>query len=102
MKPLTQEEEEKEEVEEEKVKISGREYEDSINSSLMFQGKSDSNDIVPILRNISFHLQTMATNQEDSFESFGKYVAAMLRQMSERNAIELRPQIVNLLMASTI
>ncbi|CAH0720588.1 unnamed protein product, partial [Brenthis ino] len=70
-----------------------------MNSSSMFGGKTDTNDIVPILREMSSYLQKMANKQEDSFESFGKYVAATLRNMPERNSMELQLQIVNLLIA---
>ncbi|CAH0731626.1 unnamed protein product, partial [Brenthis ino] len=67
------------------------------NSSTMFEEKLVFNDIVPILREMASYLQTMANKQEDTFESFGTYVATMLRNMPEQNSMELQLQIVNLL-----
>ncbi|XP_045451513.1 uncharacterized protein LOC123660493 [Melitaea cinxia] len=42
------------------------------------------------------------TQRDDCFDSFGRYVAAMLRSMSKRRALEVQPEIVKLLVSGNM
>ncbi|XP_045451564.1 uncharacterized protein LOC123660551 [Melitaea cinxia] len=55
-------------------------------------------DIVKCLSNLTKN----NTQRDDCFDSFGKYVAAMLRSMSKRRALEVQPEIVKLLVSGNM
>ncbi|XP_047535151.1 uncharacterized protein LOC125069673 [Vanessa atalanta] len=77
----------------------------SRNSSMSFNEskleESYSNTYVPSSRDTSSH-QPTTSHRDDCYDSFGKYVSAMLRNMPEQRAMELQPQIVKLLVLGTI
>ncbi|XP_050347630.1 uncharacterized protein LOC126771665 [Nymphalis io] len=78
----------------------------SRNSSISFSEpkleETYSNNLVPSVRDTSSHQQPTTSLRDDCYDSFGKYVSAMLRNMPEQQAMELQPQIVKLLVIGTI
>ncbi|XP_045451525.1 uncharacterized protein LOC123660508 [Melitaea cinxia] len=55
-------------------------------------------DIVKCLSNLTKN----NTQRDDCFDSFGRYVAVMLRSMSKRRALEVQPEIVKLLVSGNM
>ncbi|XP_045451566.1 uncharacterized protein LOC123660553 [Melitaea cinxia] len=72
----------------------------------------DNHDSRPDVSNNSKYLEEIVkclsnltknnTQPDDCFDSFGRYVAAMLRSMSKRRALEVQPEIVKLLVSGNM
>ncbi|CAH2092531.1 unnamed protein product [Euphydryas editha] len=64
----------------------------------VFKNTKPFDDIYKCLSNLTKN----TTQRDDCFDSFGKYVAAMLRSMSKRRALEVQPEIVKLLVSGNM
>ncbi|CAH2240271.1 uncharacterized protein LOC120631007 [Pararge aegeria] len=63
--------------------------------------ESHENDFSHGTRDISSQLP-MKNQKEDCYDSFGKYVSALLSNMSVRTALEVQSQIVSLMVSATL
>ncbi|XP_023950109.1 uncharacterized protein LOC112054523 [Bicyclus anynana] len=66
------------------------------------ESQEDPNDLTRMMKDISSHLHVMTNQRMDSFDSFGTYVAAMLRSMPVQRALEVQPRIVEMLVSATM
>ncbi|XP_023950107.1 uncharacterized protein LOC112054522 [Bicyclus anynana] len=63
------------------------------------ESQEDPNDLPRMMKDISSHI--LKTNQKmDSFDSFGTYVASMMRSMPVQKAVEVQLRIVEMLVSA--
>lgn len=60
------------------------------------------NPSLSLLKNISSNLENLVQQRDDPLESFGKYVATMLRNLPAQKALALQPKIVSLITNAAI
>lgn len=60
------------------------------------------NPSLTLLKNISSNLENLVQQRDDPLESFGKYVATMLRNLPVEKALALQPKIVSLITNAAI
>lgn len=60
------------------------------------------NPSLSLLKSISSNLETLIQQRDDPFESFGKYVASMLRNLPAQRALALQPEIVSLITSAAM
>lgn len=60
------------------------------------------NPSLSLLKNISSNLENLVQQRDDPLESFGKYVATMLRNLPPQKALVLQPKIVSLITNAAI
>lgn len=60
------------------------------------------NPSLTLLKNISSNLENLVQQRDDPLESFGKYVATMLRNLPAQKALVLQPKIISLITNAAI
>lgn len=60
------------------------------------------NPSLSLLKNISSNLENLVQQRDDPLESFGKYVATMLRNLPPEKALVLQPKIISLITNAAI
>lgn len=60
------------------------------------------NPSLTLLKNISSNLENLVQQRDDPLESFGKYVATMLRNLPVEKALALQPKIISLITNAAI
>ncbi|XP_034834920.1 uncharacterized protein [Maniola hyperantus] len=93
-------EEEGDEFEEEE--LSQKRSRNSSTTSKRPRFEESQGDLARMMKDIASYLHVMTNQSQDCYDSFGKYVSAMLRSMPAHRAMQVQPQIVNLLVEATL